>query len=61
VKQADWVVDLGPEGGAEGGHVVFQGTPEAMVAAGRGLTAAPLAFALGDSARRAVLAEEPLA
>src|SRR2546426_3564291 len=29
VKQADWIVDLGPEGGAEGGHVVFPGTPEA--------------------------------
>jgi len=28
IKQADWVVDLGPEGGAEGGRIVAQGTPE---------------------------------
>jgi len=39
VKQADWVIDLGPEGGAEGGNLVFQGTPEALAASGRGHTA----------------------
>jgi excinuclease ABC subunit A len=27
VRAADWVVDLGPEGGARGGHIVAQGTP----------------------------------
>src|SRR5205085_670226 len=32
VKQADWVIDLGPEGGVEGGGLVFQGTPEALAA-----------------------------
>ncbi|MAE95273.1 MAG: excinuclease ABC subunit A [Deltaproteobacteria bacterium] len=30
VKTADWVVDLGPEGGAEGGHIVAEGTPEQL-------------------------------
>jgi excinuclease ABC subunit A len=30
VKHADWVVDLGPEGGAAGGRVLFEGTPEAL-------------------------------
>jgi excinuclease ABC subunit A len=30
VKCADWVIDLGPEGGDEGGNLVFEGTPEEM-------------------------------
>jgi len=28
VKQADWVIDLGPEGGEAGGRIVVEGTPE---------------------------------
>lgn len=28
VKQADWIIDLGPEGGDRGGHIVGKGTPE---------------------------------
>ena len=28
IKTADWIVDLGPEGGADGGKIVSTGTPE---------------------------------
>jgi excinuclease ABC subunit A len=31
IKCADWIIDLGPEGGDEGGYLVFEGTPEALV------------------------------
>lgn len=31
IKNADWVIDLGPEAGEEGGELVFQGTPEELV------------------------------
>ncbi|TWT88439.1 UvrABC system protein A [Pseudobythopirellula maris] len=31
IKTADWLIDIGPEGGAGGGQVVFSGTPEALV------------------------------
>jgi excinuclease ABC subunit A len=31
IKTADWVIDLGPEGGPGGGHIVAQGTPEEVV------------------------------
>ena len=30
VKHADWVIDLGPEGGSGGGRLLFEGTPEAL-------------------------------
>jgi excinuclease ABC subunit A len=35
IKTADWIIDLGPEGGARGGQIVAKGTPE-RVAATRG-------------------------
>ena len=30
IKTADWIVDLGPEGGSDGGEIVAEGTPEAV-------------------------------
>jgi excinuclease ABC subunit A len=38
IKSADWVIDLGKEGGDEGGYVVFEGTPEGLVKCGESYT-----------------------
>ena len=32
IKTADWIIDLGPEGGAAGGHLIAAGTPEDIAA-----------------------------
>ena len=42
IKCADWIIDLGPEGGDEGGNIVFEGTPEEMITNGTGYTAEAL-------------------
>ncbi len=38
IKTADWVVDLGPEGGAGGGELIVAGTPEQIAAEPRSYT-----------------------
>ncbi len=38
IKTADWIVDLGPEGGDAGGHIVAQGTPEEVTQMERSYT-----------------------
>ena len=39
IRNADWVIDLGPDAGDAGGEVVFQGTPEDLVKEGETFTA----------------------
>jgi excinuclease ABC subunit A len=31
IKSADWIIDLGPEGGDKGGKIIFEGVPEDLV------------------------------
>ncbi|HOD14815.1 MAG TPA: excinuclease ABC subunit UvrA [Spirochaetota bacterium] len=38
IKTADWIIDLGPEGGDDGGRIVAEGTPEDVVAVGESYT-----------------------
>jgi excinuclease ABC subunit A len=46
IKTADWVVDLGPEGGDGGGRILAAGTPEAISRAGQSVTGRALAKVL---------------
>ena len=39
IKQADWIIDIGPDGGKNGGEVVFEGTPMDMIRSAETLTA----------------------
>jgi len=38
IKNADWIVDMGPEGGSKGGTVMFEGTPKKLLSAKNSLT-----------------------
>lgn len=49
-KAADWIIDMGPEGGHQGGYIVASGTPEQIVAQGKGYTATYLKQALEGKA-----------
>jgi len=39
MKEADWIIDLGPGGGKTGGEIMFAGTPHDLVARSNSLTA----------------------
>ncbi|MGC1275869.1 MAG: excinuclease ABC subunit UvrA [Planctomycetaceae bacterium] len=51
IKTADWVIDLGPEGGDGGGAVVASGTPEQIAACEKSYTGAALRAVLGVAGR----------
>ena len=53
MAHADWIIDLGPGAGHEGGRVVFEGTPAALVAARSTLTGEHLAAFVGARAQAA--------
>jgi excinuclease UvrABC ATPase subunit len=38
IRNADWIIDIGPEGGNKGGRVIFEGTPMQLLAASQSLT-----------------------
>jgi len=42
IKNADWIIDMGPEGGNKGGKVIFEGTPKQLLGAKHSLTGAAL-------------------
>ncbi len=53
IKTADWVIDLGPEGGDGGGRIIAQGTPEDVAAMDASFTGQYLRNVLGKKVRRA--------
>src|SRR5262249_6127195 len=53
IKQADWIIDLGPEGGENGGRIVAQGPPEDVVRSHKSFTGQALAAVLTNGRDRA--------
>jgi len=52
IKSADWIIDLGPEGGEAGGYLVAAGTPEQLVRHRKSYTGQALARVLGNGRPR---------
>ena len=42
IRNADWIIDMGPEGGSKGGRIMFEGTPKELLKAKHSLTSAYL-------------------
>lgn len=51
IKVADYIIDIGPDGGECGGHIIFEGTPEEMLKATVGYTAKYLRLEMEDYER----------
>jgi excinuclease ABC subunit A len=60
IKTADWLIDLGPEGGDNGGYIVAQGTPEEIVDVPRSHTGQALSKALQNVVNCDAAADEVL-
>ena len=59
IRNADWILDLGPEGGEEGGRIVAQGTPEQVARVKKSYTGQELAsYFNGSSLNRLVKSEK---
>jgi excinuclease ABC subunit A len=61
IKTADWIIDLGPEGGDGGGEIIAAGTPEEIVKAKRSYTGqflAPVLARREPKGRKRVVAAE---
>jgi excinuclease ABC subunit A len=56
IKTADWVIDLGPEGGDAGGRIISQGSPEEIAEDPASVTGKYLRSVLGKKEKRAVAA-----
>jgi excinuclease ABC subunit A len=57
IAAADWIIDLGPEGGEEGGRLIFSGSPEKLRSHGKGHTAEALRRSAGVHGGDRVLLE----
>jgi len=55
VRNADWIIDLGPEGGEDGGRLVAQGTPEQVARNKRSYTGQALAHYFNGNGNRTVM------
>ena len=53
IRNADWIIDLGPEGGEEGGRIVAQGTPEQVAKVKKSYTGQALGAYFGNGKRGA--------
>jgi excinuclease ABC subunit A len=57
IRNADWIIDLGPEGGEEGGRIVAQGTPEQVARNKKSYTGQALAQFFNGKSRKASTVE----
>ena len=52
IKCADWIIDLGPEGGEDGGHLIYSGTPEELSKVKKSYTGKYLKSMLNDQSTK---------